>query len=211
MTSDQRHWDNAYGRSATAVSWHQTEASKSLELLASTELALDAPLIDIGGGASTLVDGLLELGFRDLTVLDISRTALDSARQRLGEAAGSVDWVATDLLTWSPPRCYALWHDRAVLHFLTEEHQRESYLEVMRNALEPGGFAVIGVFAEDGPEKCSGLDVRRYSPGDLEAFLGETFSVMATSDEDHTTPSGNTQHFNWIVARRRDEGISDPT
>lgn len=202
MNGDQRHWDSAYERSETAVSWHQDQASKSLELISSLDLEPDAALVDVGGGASTLVDGLLAAGYSRLAVLDLSETAMAAAQSRLGERAGSVEWVATNLLGWVPERRFSLWHDRAVLHFLTEPSQQQAYLKALRAALDIGGFAVIGVFAEDGPEKCSGLTVRRYSQADVQEFLGEEFTTVVTSDEMHTTPSGNSQHFNWIVARR---------
>lgn len=200
--SDQRHWEGAYGRGELSVSWHQAEATKSLELIQSIAPSHDKSLVDIGGGASTLVDGLLGLGLNDLTVLDLSETALTAALDRLGKRGSTVDWIAADLLEWQPPRKYSIWHDRAVLHFLVDSDEQLSYLRTLNASLEIGGHVVIGVFAEDGPQQCSGLDVQRYSSDDLRAFLGETYDVLSTSAETHTTPSGNSQHFNWVVARR---------
>lgn len=202
MTSDQKHWDAAYENRETAVSWHQIEATKSLQLIESLGVSSKAPIVDVGGGASTLVDGLIQRGYVDLTVLDLSDVAMRAAQQRLREDAGRVVWVAGDILAWDPVKKYAIWHDRAVLHFLTEADQQREYLEAMRSALDIGGFAVIGVFADDGPEKCSGLDVRGYSTSDLEALLGASYSTVGTSDEMHDTPSGGRQHFNWVVAKR---------
>lgn len=200
--SDHQHWENAYERGELAVSWHQAEATNSLALIESIAPSHKESLVDIGGGASTLVDGLLDVGFSDLTVLDLSETALSAARARLGERGQPVNWIAADLMDWQPAREYSIWHDRAVLHFLTDPKQTHTYHQVMRSALTPGGHAVIGVFSEDGPEQCSGLNVQRYSFAALREFLGSSFQVLSTTTETHTTPAGKPQHFNWMVARR---------
>lgn len=163
----------------------------------------DAAVIDVGGGASVLVDELLGAGFGDVTVLDVSESALGTARRRLGAAAHAVRWLATDLLAWSPSRRYSLWHDRAVFHFLVAEDQRVRYLEVLSEALAPGGHVVIATFAADGPLTCSGLPVRRYSPVELATELGAGFETVTTRREDHLTPAGAIQPFTWVLARRR--------
>jgi len=163
-------------------------------------VATSTAVIDVGGGASVLVDALVGLGFNDITVLDVSATALDAAQQRLGDSV-AVNWLQDDVLSWRPERRYGLWHDRAVLHFLIEEEDRKTYLNALRRAIEPGGAVVLGTFASDGPEYCSGLPVVRYSTGALSKALGTDFEVVATRKEVHTTPANATQSFTWVAAR----------
>ncbi|MBJ7458549.1 MAG: class I SAM-dependent methyltransferase [Thermoleophilaceae bacterium] len=201
MHSGTEHWNAAYAGGDDAVSWFQVEARTSLDLIESVTQP-DASLIDVGGGSSRLVDGLIERGHKDLAVLDLADSALAISRERLGPRAADVDWIVANLLDWESPRSYDVWHDRAVLHFLTSDEQRHSYLAAMRTALRVGGHAVIGVFAADGPEQCSGLEVRRYSPEDLRALLGSDFEPVSSVRELHGTPGGNQQAFNWLVARR---------
>jgi trans-aconitate methyltransferase len=158
------HWDHAYAQGDRTRSWYQTQPTMSLRML---ELAGAQPrdsLIDVGGGAAPLVDALLEQGFRDLTVLDVSEAGLTTAQHRLGPAAELVTWVQADVTRWRPPRRYDLWHDRAVFHFLTTHTDQQRYLDTLAAALLPGGHAIIGTFANDGPERCSGLPVARYTP-----------------------------------------------
>jgi SAM-dependent methyltransferase len=201
--SSPAHWDAAYTRTEDGFSWYQPEASTSLTLIGRTGVDPAAAVIDVGGGASTLVDGLLAAGFRDLTVLDLSPVGLGIARRRLGDTGDRVRWLATDLLTWHPDRAYALWHDRAVLHFLTAPADRQRYVEVLTAALAPGGHAVIGTFAEDGPAECSSLPTARYTPEGIAALLGPAFETVLTHREEHTTPSGRVQPFRWLVKRAR--------
>jgi hypothetical protein len=156
--------------------------------------------IDVGGGASVLVDRLVAAGFSDLSVLDVSGVALDAARQRLG-APASVVWIHEDILKWRLSRRYGFWHDRAVFHFLTDEGDRAAYLEVLRAGLEPGGAIVMATFAEDGPEYCSGLPVSRYSIDELAVTIGSDFDVVKSLKEVHATPSGATQSFSWVAGR----------
>jgi len=197
-----RHWDGRYrGAGPTAVSWYQEHASVSVELIGALGLGPDAAVLDVGGGASPLVDDLLGQGYRDVTVLDVSAVALDAARARLGEPDG-VTWVVHDLLTWSPARPWDLWHDRAVLHFLVDDTDRAGYATQLRRALNPGGGFVIGTFAPDGPAHCSGLPVRRYAPADLGALLGDV-DVVAERREVHRTPGGAEQPFTWVAGRLR--------
>jgi hypothetical protein len=152
-----RHWDDAYStRGTQGVSWFQHEPTVSLELIDSLGLDRATPVVDVGGGASVLADRLLGAGFTDISVLDVSEVALNDARRRIGDTE-SVQWLHEDLLSWSPARRYGLWHDRAVFHFLTDEDDQNVYLETMRSALLPGGSLVLATFAEDGPERCSGL------------------------------------------------------
>ena len=160
----QAHWQEVYAsRSHTDVSWYQAEPTRSLEYIEASGIPTEGAIIDVGGGASTLVDHLLRRGYSRLTVLDISASALEQARHRLGEAAETVDWRVADVVSFRSERRFALWHDRAVLHFLVDVEERERYLETLTRTLMPGGHAVLAGFGPDGPQKCSGLPVRRYS------------------------------------------------
>jgi SAM-dependent methyltransferase len=165
-----------------------------------------APVIDIGGGASLLVDRLLARGYTDLAVLDVSSTALEIARRRLGDPT-PVRWLHEDIMIWQPERRYALWHDRAVFHFLTHAEERARYLTIMRQALGESGALIIATFASDGPERCSGLPVARYDAIDLEQLL-DGFTVIESSREEHVTPGGTVQPFTWIAANRDRSGLN---
>ena len=195
------HWESVYERNrADGVSWYQTEPIVSLELVELLGISADTGVIDVGGGASVLVDALLRRGFADLTVLDISEAALQTSRQRVG-ADAPVDWIAHDLLTWEPTRRYDLWHDRAVFHFLSGD-EVEVYRDLLHRAVAPRGYVVIATFAPDGPEWCSGLPVTRYGADQLIEALGGEFKLIDQRREVHTTPSGAIQPFTWIAARR---------
>ena len=179
MTEERRsHWDSVYKDKAfTAVSWYQEEPQKSLELIARTGIAAGDAIIDAGGGASTLVDHLLASGYRDLTVLDISDNALEQTRARLAGRASRVDWLVSDVTRFEPQRKYALWHDRAVLHFLVDADDRKRYMDVVRSAISPGGYLVLATFGPDGPQKCSGLVTRRYTVDMTAELLGPGFEL----------------------------------
>jgi hypothetical protein len=195
------HWDSAYEtRGASGVSWFQSVPTGSLDLIEQLKLHLDAAIIDIGGGASLLVDHLLERGYHDLSVLEISGTALADARERVGNGA-PVSWLHQDLLSWHPERRFDVWHDRAVFHFLTEEADRKAYLDVLEAGISPQGALVMATFAEDGPEYCSGLPVARYSADELSSLLGTEWELVDARREVHTTPTGAAQPFTWITAR----------
>jgi len=197
-----QHWDAAYeSRGADGVSWFQPAPTISIALVELLKVPQDAAVIDIGGGASLFVDALVARGFRDLSVLDISELALETVSQRLGSAPVSL--LHEDLLAWNPPRRFGLWHDRAVFHFLVHESDQETYLEVLRSALLPGGAVIMATFASDGPEFCSGLPVARYSSAHLAEVLGVGFEVVDQRREEHVTPMGVTQPFTWIAARAR--------
>lgn len=192
------HWQDVYAaKPETGVSWYQETPSPSLELLQAAGATPEAGVIDIGGGASVLVDRLLAYGYRDLTVLDISEAALAAAGKRIGSGAVSVDWVVADVTKWRPTRLYDVWHDRAAFHFLTGGDEREAYVERLRSALRVGGRAIIGTFAPDGPERCSGLPVRRYDGETLAAALGSGFRLVDSRRHDHATPWGAVQHFHF--------------
>lgn len=192
------HWETVHAtREPTAVSWYQPIPARSLELTAATGLALDAPLLDVGAGASTLIDHWLAAGHADVSVLDIASAAVERSQARLGAAAASVEWIVSDVTTFKPKRRYALWHDRAVLHFLTDALTRDKYLETLRAALVPGGDVILATFGPDGPLTCSGLPVQRYGIEELSALLGPTFRLQRDALDEHVTPSGGRQQFQY--------------
>jgi 2-polyprenyl-3-methyl-5-hydroxy-6-metoxy-1,4-benzoquinol methylase len=197
------HWETVYRtKGPDQVSWFQAEARLSRELITRASPDRDAAIIDIGAGASTLVDGLLGAGYRQLTVVDISAAALELAKARIGSAAASVTWRAADVLTAEfPAQGFDVWHDRAVFHFLTDPADRARYVAQVRHAVRPGGIVLVATFAEDGPLKCSGLEVARYAPDALHAEFGEAFTMLENHRELHTTPSGATQAFTYCVCR----------
>lgn len=197
-----RHWDAVYAaRRPTEVSWYQRDPRLSLALIEAAGVAPDDPIIDVGAGASYLVDRLLERGFADVTVLDVSELALQRVRERLGGVGARVAVVRTDVLAFEPARAYALWHDRAVFHFLTDPDDRRRYVDVLSRAVRPGGHVVIATFAPDGPPKCSGLPVERYDAEALSATLGAGFELLRAEEEAHRTPSGAVQPFQYGLFR----------
>jgi len=196
------HWDAVYADGDDDRSWTQARPTESLEALASIAPRLDAPLIDVGGGSSRLTAALLDAGHSDVTVLDRSEAALDLARQRLGGRADRVTWLAADVLTWQPTRQYAIWHDRAVLHFFTDPTDRSRYVDSLRSALTSGGHAIIATFAPGGPDHCSGLPVQRSTAQDVADLLGHDFQLLRAQVREHRTPSGVAQPFTWLIAQR---------
>lgn len=209
MTDQPAHWDRVYTeKRAEEVSWRQDEPALSLKLILRTGVGRDAPIIDIGGGASTLVDHLLLGGFRDLTVLDIAAPGLEQAKARLGDQAQTVDWIVSDVTAWRPTRKRRLWHDRAVLHFLTEPAAQAAYAETLRSALDGDGWAIIAGFAPGGPAKCSGLEIVQHDGGSLSKLLGDEFQLMETHGEIHLTPWGAEQAFRYHLFRRDASGES---
>lgn len=199
MSDRKAHWENVYhNNSPLKVSWYQKEPVLSMHLIKSSRIALDAPVIDVGGGASVLVDYLCEAGYTNIEVLDIASTALAHAKDRLAEKACGVVWQNTDVLNFIPPHEYSLWHDRAVFHFLTEKADREKYISVLKQALQPGGHLIIMVFAIGGPLKCSGLEVVQYDADKLMAELGSGFDLVEQGHETHLTPAGNKQKFAYF-------------
>jgi 2-polyprenyl-3-methyl-5-hydroxy-6-metoxy-1,4-benzoquinol methylase len=202
MPDRQAHWENVYTtKGETEVSWFQQTPAISLDLIKATGATASSAIVDIGGGASRLVDCLLRDGFHSVTVLDLSQAALAAARGRIGSAADKVDWIATDVTRWTPSRQYDVWHDRAAFHFLTDPQDRAAYVERLTSALRPGGHAIIGTFALDGPEKCSGLPVQRHDSASLQKALGHTFKPVDTRRETHKTPWNSTQSFEFTVFR----------
>jgi trans-aconitate methyltransferase len=193
VSEREKHWQSIYGsKPADAVSWYEREATASLAMIDACSLQRNDAIVDVGAGASVLVDGLIAKGHSDVTLLDVSEAALAITKSRVGDRA---KYVACDVTRWKPVRAYALWHDRAVFHFLTEEESRAEYKETLAAALRKGGHAVIATFAEDGPEKCSGLSVRRYSAEELAAELAPGLAIVESRRVVHVTPWGAEQRF----------------
>ena len=194
--SRQNHWEHVYEtKGPTQLSWFQAVPSKSMALIRSTEVPTEAPIIDVGAGVSSLVDLLINSDYSNITVLDIANAAIAESRARLGDAASRVKWISADILEWAPMGRYYLWHDRAVFHFLVNEASAKNYLNTMRTALVPGGYFVLATFGPEGPDRCSGLDVQRYSIERLTELLEDDFELKAFELEEHTTPTGNVQQF----------------
>ena len=200
---DKQHWETVYQtKAADAVSWYRPHLDTSLSLIERAMPDRAGAQIDIGGGESTLVDDLLARGYRELTVLDISAAAIAVARQRLGDAADRVTWLASDIMQAAlPARHFELWHDRALFHFLTHAEQRAAYVERLLHALKPGGHAIIATFGPQGPAKCSGLDTVRYDAASLQRELGPRFALIEHSTELHHTPFDTTQQFVYGLFR----------
>jgi len=198
------HWEQVYSEKAsTEVSWYQQHPQRSLELIKATGVDVSARIIDIGGGASTLADFILDAGYTNLSVLDISQAAIEQAKSRLGKRADKVTWLENDITEFITDEPFDVWHDRAVFHFLTDDDDRSSYVRTLSRALKSGGHAIIATFDLNGPEKCSGLDVVRYSPETMSAVLGEAFQLVETSTEEHVTPGGTLQNFVYCRFVRR--------
>jgi len=194
----KQHWEDVYASKAVhETSWHQAKPAPSLALIRHVAGGRKPSLIDVGGGASLLVDCLLDEGFPDLTVLDISGRAIEQARQRLGRRASRVEWVEADITQFEPDRTYEIWHDRAAFHFLTEAEDRKNYVDVLLRALAEGGHLIIAAFAPDGPQKCSGLDIVRYDGQTLKTELGPRFELDEEHYEVHRTPAGREQRFGF--------------
>ena len=204
MSDRSSHWDSVYATKGEAeVSWFQDSPTISLDLIRAAAPDHGAAVIDVGGGASRLVDALLQDGYRDVSVLDLSANALDATRKRIGAAAATVDWIVADATTWQPAKTYDVWHDRAAFHFLTDAGDRAAYVERLRSAVAPGGQIIIATFAPDGPEKCSGLPVQRHDSASLLAELGPEFTLVETRRETHHTPWDSTQAFQFSRFQRR--------
>lgn len=206
----KQHWEQVYTTKASNhVSWFQERADQSLALIHHAGMAKDAAIIDVGGGASNLVDDLTAEGYSDLTVLDLSSAALDVAKQRLGKQAETVQWVVGDVTQADlPANHFNVWHDRAVFHFLTDPTDRQAYVEQVMRSVRPNGHVIMATFAEDGPEKCSGLPVMRYNPKTLHAEFGDAFLLVKHEKEAHHTPFGMVQQFVYCYCRKRNEYLT---
>jgi SAM-dependent methyltransferase len=201
-SSRKAHWENVYTtKGESEVSWFQDNPAPSLDLIDLAQPTSETAIVDIGGGASRLVDSLVARGFRDITVLDLSEAALSAARRRLG-GDGRVQWIVADVTRWRPTRTYDIWHDRAAFHFLTEPADRAAYIANLKKAIKPGGHVIIGTFALDGPERCSGLPVSRHDAASLAGELGDGFTLVDSRGHEHSTPWGATQRFQFSTFRR---------
>jgi len=199
----QAHWQHVYtSKNEQAVSWFEVVPQVSLDLIHATGAGPDAAIVDIGGGASRLVDALLDEGFHDLTVLDISQEALEKTTARLGARAAPLHWIAADVTRWEPTRQYDLWHDRAALHFLTDTKEQAAYAERVKRAVKAGGHVIISTFAPDGPDRCSGLPVVRHDAESLSKLLGPAFKLIESRRHEHHTPGGAVQRFQFSRFRR---------
>ena len=199
----KEHWEKVYcDNPADDVSWFQKRPGVSLQLIAATGERKQDGIIDVGGGASVLVDCLLDEGFERLAVLDISLASLTCARQRLGARAGKVMWLEADVTSFAPPQRFEVWHDRAVFHFLTAAEDRAVYVRTLERTVPPGGHAIIATFAVDGPLKCSGLEIARYDEIGIRAQIGSGFEFRSQINEVHATPWQTAQKFSYFVFRR---------
>ena len=201
----QAHWENVYTTKAESeVSWYQQSPAPSLDLIVQAGAVSKSAIIDIGGGASRLVDNLIEQEFQDVTVLDLSGAALKAAKARLGARADRIHWLVADATVWEPVKRYDIWHDRAAFHFLTDANDRAAYIDRLGRGLKIGGHAIIATFALDGPEKCSGLPVARYDSASLGQALGTAFKPAHTQRHEHATPWDSRQIFQFSVFRLED-------
>jgi 2-polyprenyl-3-methyl-5-hydroxy-6-metoxy-1,4-benzoquinol methylase len=202
-TERKAHWEEIYrAKGETGVSWYQAQPRPSLDLIQSVAPAAGGRIIDVGGGASVLVDRLLEMPFERIAVLDIAETALGAARRRLGERAKHVEWIAADVTEIQDVGTFDVWHDRAVFHFLRSAADRKKYIDLARKTVSARGHLIVATFAHDGPKRCSNLDVCRYNASSLAAELGDGFSLIRQTRETHTTPWNASQPFFYGVFRR---------
>lgn len=202
-SSNKKHWESVYAAKAPdRVSWFRPHLERSLQFLDAAQLPSDAAVIDVGGGASTFVDDLQDRGYSDITVLDLSSTALEASRARLGERGSRVHWLCANVLeTCLPESAYEFWHDRAVFHFLTDRAARIKYIETVRRSLKTGGHIVVATFGPHGPETCSGLGVARFTPSGIHAAFGNDFAKVGEAEEIHQTPLGTEQEFVYCYCR----------
>ncbi|MBL4616651.1 MAG: class I SAM-dependent methyltransferase [Robiginitomaculum sp.] len=196
------HWQNSWSSDPSQKSWVQERPDLSLKMIAACGLGKDTGVLDMGGGASTLVDFLLDDGLNNITVADISETSLELAQQRLGERAKQVSWIVADACNWQPPQKFDLWHDRAVFHFLTEAADRKAYKQRLYKFIPKGGFLVMATFALNGPKKCSGLPIVQYDAQSLANEIGDGFNLLESQNETHTTPGGTKQNFQYVRMQR---------
>jgi ubiquinone/menaquinone biosynthesis C-methylase UbiE len=201
------HWETVYEtKSDRQVSWYREHLDNSLWLILDTKVGKDAAIIDVGGGSSTLADDLLNHGFADVSVLDISAAALQKSKTRLAEKAAQIEWIEADITqVYLPKHHFDVWHDRAVFHFLTGAADRRKYVELVKRSLKVGGHIIVAAFGENGPQKCSGLEVVRYSPETMHGEFGSGFKLIKTFNEIHKTPFGTTQEFVYCYCRKFSE------
>lgn len=192
----QKHWEHIYNsKSLEEVSWFQPKPETSLVFINELNISKNAKIIDVGGGDSYLVDHLLDMGYTDVSVLDISEKAIERAKKRLGKKADLVKWIVSDVTTFQPTEKYDLWHDRAAFHFLTQEDEINKYLDIVQNNIQSSGFLILGTFSEQGPEKCSGIKIKQYTETSLSRLFENQFKRTKCITVDHKTPSGSLQNF----------------
>lgn len=202
----KQHWEKVYTtKQFTDVSWYQANPTVSLDFLSAFNMAKDASIIDVGGGDSYFVDHLLNLGYNNITVLDISKAAIEKAKNRLGDGAVAVNWVVSDITAYIPDRQFDFWHDRATFHFLTSPEQIDKYLAIANNAISPGGKIVVGTFSENGPEKCSGLPIKQYSESALTSLIKKWFHKIKCIHTNHITPFNTIQQFLFCSFKKATE------
>lgn len=204
VESKKRHWENIYNtKSLTEVSWYQPIPEISLNFINGTQVSKNAKIIDIGGGDSFLADNLLSLGYTNLSVLDISEAALTKAKKRLDEKAGEVTWIVSDITKFNSNGFYDLWHDRAAFHFLTLEEDIQKYFEIAKSVINSHGFLILGTFSENGPTKCSGIEIKQYSIERLKTVVPDPFVFIEGTNIDHQTPSGGLQNFTFCKFQKK--------
>ena len=199
----KKHWENIYqNKELTGVSWYQPNPTTSLNFLKQSKVAFDAKIIDVGGGDSLFVDHLLDLGYKDITVLDISATSLEKAKQRLKERASKVTWIVADAANFKPTEQYDFWHDRAAFHFLTNEKEIKNYVDTVQKSICTDGVLIVGTFSETGPVKCSGIEIKQYSEASLSNRLKQFFRKVKCITVDHKTPFHTVQNFIFCSFRK---------
>lgn len=204
MSDKKQHWEKIYKTKALKdVSWYQPVPETSLDFIRQFNVPLTARIIDIGGGDSLFVDYLLAAGYRDITVLDISEAALERAKQRLGKNAARVKWIAADASAFTPPEQYDFWHDRAAFHFLTRESEINGYIKALKKGIKPDGILVLGTFSEQGPTKCSGVEIKQYSETSMTERVKKLFDKIRCITVDHITPFESIQHFIFCSFRKK--------
>lgn len=204
MENLKEHWEKIYAsKNFEETSWYQSRPEASLNLIESLGLARDAEIIDVGGGNSYLVDNLLELGYTNLNVLDISEKAIEKAKERLGEKSDKVNWIVMDASEYKSDKKFEVWHDRAAFHFLTEDEKIRSYINNLRNSLDKGGYFILATFSEKGPLKCSGIEIKQYSQEDMRSLFEKDFEAVRIENLDHTTPWDATQNFTFGLFRKK--------
>jgi len=206
--STKNHWNSIYStKKLNQVSWYQPIPQVSLDFIESLNFSKDVPILDVGGGDSFLCDNLIELGYSNITVLDISDVAIQRAKRRLGNNANKVSWIVSDILNFEPKEKYAIWHDRAVFHFLRENENINKYLNSLLEGLAENGRMILGAFAENGPTRCCALDVKRYSFEDFNNLFSDRFTIVKTQNSIHKTPFDTEQSFNFIEAKKNEQTI----
>lgn len=204
LLKEKEHWENIYSiKAEDEVSWFQPYPKTSMEFVELFNLPLNANIIDIGGGDSHFVDALLNKGYKNVYVLDISENAIEKAKQRLGERASKVHWIVSDITEFEPPVQFDFWHDRAAFHFLTTEDKIYKYVSIAEDAIKRNGYLILGTFSENGPTKCSGLDIKQYSEASMSARFEVAFDRIKCVTEDHRTPFDTTQNFLFCSFRKK--------